>query len=91
MKQRHDAWSTPSFASASGPRLPQMVVADSRRRVEADRHAFLDYRTACPFCKASVGPRSVTREHLDVPPNPPYAATVKCPKCGEIFEVIFRD
>ena len=41
--------------------------------------------------KADVGPRSVTREHLDVPPNPPYAATVKCPKCGEIFEVIFRD
>jgi phage FluMu protein Com len=68
-----------------------MAVTDSRRRVEADRHVFLDYKTACPFCKASVGPRSVTREHLDVPPNPPYAATVKCPKCGEVFEVVFKD
>jgi uncharacterized protein (UPF0212 family) len=69
----------------------EMAVADSRRRVEADRHVFLDYRTACPFCGASVGPRSVTREHLDVPPNPPYAATVKCPKCGEVFEVVFKE
>jgi hypothetical protein len=38
-----------------------------------------------------VGPRFVTREHLDVPPDPPYAATVKCPKCTEIFEVMFTD
>lgn len=68
-----------------------MTVADSRRRVAADRHVFLDYKTACPFCNASVGPRSVTREHLDVPPNPPYAATVKCPKCDEVFEVVFKD
>ena len=68
-----------------------MAVTDSRRRVEADRHVFLDYKTACPFCKANVGPRSVTREHLDVPPNPPYAATVKCPKCGETFEVTFKE
>ena len=51
---------------------------------------FLDYKTTCPFCGANVGPRSVTREHLDVPPNPPYAATVKCPKCGETFEVVFK-
>lgn len=68
-----------------------MTVADKRRRVEVERRAFLDYETQCPFCKATVGPRSVIREHLDVPPNPPYAATVKCPKCGEIFEVIFKD
>ena len=67
-----------------------MAVTDSRRRVAADRHAFLAYATTCPFCKAAVGPRSVTREHLDVPPNPPYAATVKCPKCTEIFEVVFK-
>jgi hypothetical protein len=33
----------------------------------------------------------VTREHLDVPPNPPYAATVMCPKCAEVFEVIFKE
>jgi hypothetical protein len=68
-----------------------MAVTDSRRRIEVDRDAFLDYRVTCPYCAATVGPRSVTREHLDVPPNPPYAATVKCPKCGEIFEVLFRD
>lgn len=68
-----------------------MVITDSPRRIEALRRVFLEYATACPFCKTKVGPRSVTREHLDVPPNPPYAATVKCPKCGEIFEVIFKD
>jgi hypothetical protein len=60
------------------------------RRIEADRRDFLAYRTPCPFCGAKVGPRATTREHLDVPPNPPYAASVKCPKCGELFEVVFR-
>ena len=64
---------------------------DQRRRITADRHEFLAYQTQCPFCHAAVGPRSVTREHLDVPPDPPYAATVKCPKCSEIFEVLFTD
>jgi hypothetical protein len=60
------------------------------RRIEADRRDFLAYRTTCPFCGATVGPRSVTREHLDVPPNPPYAASVRCPRCAELFEVVFR-
>ena len=64
---------------------------DQRRRVTVDRHEFLAYRTQCSFCSAAVGPRYVTREHLDVPPDPPYAATVKCPKCSEIFEVMFTD
>lgn len=64
---------------------------DQRRRIEVDRHVFLDYEVACPFCAAKVGPRFVTREHLDVPPNPAYAATVRCPKCREIFEVRFTD
>lgn len=67
-----------------------MTVTDSRRRIDVDRQAFIDYQVSCPYCGAKVGPRSVTREHLDVPPNPPYAATVKCPKCGETFEVLFR-
>ena len=62
----------------------------SARRIEADRRDFLAYRTTCPFCGVTVGPRSVTREHLDVPPNPPYAASVKCPRCAELFEVVFR-
>ena len=64
---------------------------DQRRRVRVDRHAFLAYTVPCPFCATKVGPRFVTREHLDVPPDPPYAATVKCPKCTEIFEVMFTD
>ena len=59
--------------------------------MEADRHEFLDYGISCPFCGEKVGPRFVTREHLDVPPNPAYAATVRCPRCKEIFEVRFRD
>ncbi|HUQ41138.1 MAG TPA: hypothetical protein VM052_01425 [Candidatus Limnocylindrales bacterium] len=64
---------------------------DQRRRIRADRHEFLAYAIACPFCGAKVGPRFVTREHLDVPPDPPYAASVKCPSCGEMFEVMFTD
>ena len=64
---------------------------DERRRIDVDRHAFLAYTVSCPFCAERIGPRFVTREHLDVPPNPPYAATVKCPKCGEIFELYFTD
>jgi hypothetical protein len=68
------------------------VKADvARRRIEVDRAAFLSYEIACPFDGTKVGPRSVTREHLDVPPDPPYAATVRCPSDGEVFEVVFRD
>jgi hypothetical protein len=67
------------------------MSVDQRRRTVVDRHAFLAYAVQCPFCDTNVGPRFVTREHLDVPPNPPYAATVRCPKCKEIFEVQFSD
>lgn len=67
------------------------MSVDERRRVRVDRHAFLDYTVPCPFCATLVGPRFVTREHLDVPPNPAYAATVRCPNCREIFEVRFSD
>jgi hypothetical protein len=62
----------------------------TKRRIEADRIDFLGYNVRCPFDGTPVGPRFVTREHLDVPPNPPYAATVRCPKDRELFEVIFR-
>lgn len=61
----------------------------SRRRIEAGRADFLKYKVACPFDGTAVGPRFVTREHLDVPPDPPYAATVRCPKDLKTFEVIF--
>jgi hypothetical protein len=33
----------------------------------------------------------VTREHSDVPPNPPYAASVRCPRCRETYEVVFTE
>ena len=60
-----------------------------RRRLHASRSDFLDYKTSCPFCGQEVGPRYVTREHADVPPDPPYAATVRCPRCRESYEVLF--
>jgi hypothetical protein len=62
----------------------------TKRRIEADRIDFLGYKTVCPFDGTAVGPRFVTREHLDVPPGPPYAATVRCPTDRELFEVVFR-
>jgi uncharacterized protein with PIN domain len=61
------------------------------RRITARRGDFLAYKTVCPFCGAQVGPRFVTREHADVPPNPPYAASVRCPRCRELYEVVFSD
>lgn len=61
----------------------------AKRRITADRRDFLSYRVKCPFDGTIVGPRFVTREHADVPPDPPYAAGVKCPKDGEEFEVVF--
>lgn len=67
-----------------------MSVEVSRRRIEAERGRFLNYQVACPFDGTMVGPRFVTREHLDVPPSPPYAATVRCPTDKELFEVVFR-
>ena len=61
----------------------------ARRRISVSRPDFLGYRTSCPFCGQEVGPRFVTREHADVPPNPPYAASVRCPRCREAYEVLF--
>src|SRR5439155_8042388 len=66
-----------------------MQKIDERRRITVDRRAFNHYEVPCPFCGENVGPRFVTREHLDIPPNPPYAATVRCPRCKEEFEVVF--
>jgi uncharacterized protein with PIN domain len=61
------------------------------RRITVRRRDFLAYSTVCPFCGGTVGPRFVTREHSDVPPNPPYAASVRCPRCRELYEVVFTD
>lgn len=68
-----------------------MATDATQRRIQAPRRDFLAYRVSCPFCAAAVGPRAATREHLDVPPNPPYAASVRCPRCRELFEVVFSD
>ena len=59
------------------------------RRIEAVRGEFLAYRVSCPDCRTALGPRFVIREHLDVPPDPPYAATVRCATCGMTLEVVF--
>lgn len=67
-----------------------MPIDVTKRRIEVSRSDFLEYEVRCPFDGTAVGPRFVTREHLDVPPDPPYAATVRCPKDRELFEVIFR-
>lgn len=67
-----------------------MRIDAAKRRIDVDRAEFLSYEVKCPFDGTTVGPRFVTREHLDVPPNPPYAATVRCPKDKELFEVIFK-
>jgi hypothetical protein len=77
------------FGAAIAPRLSRVQKIDERRRITVDRRAFTHYEVACPFCGENVGPRFVTREHLDIPPNPPYAATVRCPRCKEEFEVLF--
>jgi phage terminase large subunit GpA-like protein len=66
-----------------------VVSGVTQKRIEASRRDFLAYRVSCPVCGAAVGPRFVTREHLDVPPNPPYAASVVCPTNRDRFEVVF--
>ena len=66
-----------------------MATIDARRRIVLDRRDFNHYRVRCPFCAETIGPRYATREHLDIPPDPPYAATVRCPRCREEFEVVF--
>ena len=61
----------------------------AKRRVRASRIELIDGKVACPFCGTKVSQRHVTREHADVPPNPPYAASMVCPKDKEQFEVVF--
>lgn len=61
----------------------------TKRRVRASRIDLIDGKVPCPFCGTKVGQRHVTREHLDVPPDPPYAASLVCPKDKEQFEVVF--
>lgn len=53
------------------------------RRLTVDRRDYVNYRVRCPNCGETIGPRQALREFLDVPPDPPYAALVRCPKCQE--------
>src|SRR6266850_3415558 len=57
------------FGAAIDRRLREQMSVDQRRRTVVDRHAFLAYAVQCPFCGTNVGPRFVTREHLDIPPK----------------------
>ncbi len=59
------------------------------QRLRAERRDFFRYRVKCPRCGTAIGPRNVTREFLDVPPDPPYAASVRCPHCAEELYVEF--
>lgn len=73
------------------PRLKVVKADVAKRRITASRIDFIDYKVGCPFCGTKVGQRHVTREHLDVPPNPPYAASIVCPTDGQGFEIIFNN
>ncbi len=66
-----------------------MQVPSAPERMSAKHRDFINYRVACPRCGTAIGPRDVTREFLDVPPDPPYAAAVRCPKCGHDLYVEF--
>ncbi len=80
------------FGRCSTPPRLRVVKADlAKRRIRASRIDFIDYKVGCPFCGTKVGQRHVTREHLDVPPNPPYAASVVCPADQQGFEIVFTD
>ena len=66
-----------------------MQAPSAPQRIGAQRRDFMNYRVLCPRCGGAIGPRSVTREFLDVPPDPPYAAVARCPKCGHELYVEF--
>lgn len=60
------------------------------QRLRAHRRDFVNYRTPCPRCGTMLGPLAVTREFLDVPPDPPYGVLVRCRKCGAEAYVEFE-
>jgi hypothetical protein len=60
---------------------PRAVLASVEARLlNVDRRDWLNYRVVCPSCGEVVGPRNAIREHLDVPPDPPYAVIARCPR-----------
>lgn len=81
----------PFGRGSTTPRLRRVRTDLAKRRITASRIDFLDRKVKCPFCATPVGSRHVTREHLDVPPNPPYAASIVCPNDQEQFEIVFTD
>ncbi len=66
-----------------------MAAPKPLRRLRVDRRDWINYRVACPIDGDTIGPRNATREYLDVPPDPPYAALARCPTSGEVVYVEF--
>ncbi|TMD61969.1 MAG: hypothetical protein E6I87_01180 [Chloroflexi bacterium] len=65
-----------------------MIAAKDARRIKADRRDWINYRVKCPICGEAIGPRNAIREYWDIPPDPPYAALVRCPR-GDLVLVEF--
>jgi hypothetical protein len=70
--------------------LRRVPVDERQPRLRVARRDFLNYRTTCPKCGAQIGPRQVTRELMDIPPDPPYGAMVRCSSCGTMTYVEFE-
>lgn len=66
-----------------------MAAPETAQRLVVDRREYVNYRLRCPKCGEVIGPRQAIREFLDVPPDPPYAALVRCPKCRELLYLEF--
>ncbi|OLC57266.1 MAG: hypothetical protein AUH85_03950 [Chloroflexi bacterium 13_1_40CM_4_68_4] len=66
-----------------------MIAAKDARRIKADRRAWINYQVRCPACGETIGPRDAIREYWDIPPDPPYAALVRCPRQGDLVLVEF--
>jgi phage FluMu protein Com len=66
------------------------MTTEPRGRIVVERRDYLDYRVKCPRCAGPLGPRYAVRELMDIPPDPPYAAIVRCAKCGEVVFVEFN-
>jgi len=83
-----------ALAKSSPPRTDDILrlvsVDEVKGRLHVARRDFLNYRTTCPKCGAPIGPRHATRELMDIPPDPPYGALVRCSRCGTLTYVEFE-
>jgi hypothetical protein len=65
-----------------------VLASSDARLLNVDRRDWINYRVVCPSCGEVVGSRNAIREHLDVPPDPPYAVVARCPR-GHLVYVEF--